>query len=298
MFKQDQRVPDFFVVGAAKSGTTSLWNWMKQHPEVFVPTNIEDKEPAYYSTCWGMKDRNRYLNLFSAASNEQQIGDFSTPYLTDPDSPALIAKDNPMAKIIILLRNPVGRAYSLYNWMLNNGYESIYPFEKALEAEISRLEEDQFQPEIGYIQNFYYFHSGLYTAQIEAYKAHFQEDQIKVILLDDIISDRAFVMSDICKFLGVDTGFVPTMASKNRGGVPWIPKLQHNLRIKARNCSDWKIAVGLRFLLTLLMRLNAGRRGTPRITRQTRENLLSRYQEEIRSLEGLIKRDLDVWKQG
>ena len=296
MTKQEQRVPDFFVVGAAKSGTTSLWNWIKQHPGIFVSQNIEDKEPAYYSTFWGMKDRDRYLNLFSDASSEQQIGDFSTPYLTDPDSAALIAKDNPMAKIIIVIRNPVGRAYSLYNWMLNNGYEPVYPFERALEAEKSRMVDDQFQPEIGYRHNFFYFHSGLYTSQIEAYKSHFKEDQIKVLLLDDIISDRKEVMRDICEFLGVDKEFTPKMAPKNRGGVPWIPKLQHKLRIKARNCSAWEKAIGFRFFLSFLIKLNAGRSGTPRITIQTRENLLARYQDEIKSLEGLINRDLDSWK--
>ncbi|MCF6312306.1 MAG: sulfotransferase domain-containing protein [Verrucomicrobiales bacterium] len=298
MIKQDQRIPDFFVVGAAKSGTTSLWNWLKQHPAVFVAPNLEDKEPAYYSECWGMKDRSRYLNLFSAACSKQQIGDFSTPYLTDLDSAALIAKDNPMAKIIILIRNPVDRAYSLYNWMLNNGYESLYPFEKALEAEASRMVGDQFQPEIGYSHNFFYFHSGLYTSQIEAYKAQFNDGQIKVLLLDDMILDRKGVMNDICKFLDIDTEFVPKMEAKNRGGVPWIPTLQHKLRIKARNCSGWEKAVGIRFFLICLMRLNAGRRGNPRLASQTRKDLLFRYQEEVKSLEVLINRDLDVWKRG
>ena len=270
---------------------------MKQHPGIFVPPSLEDKEPAFYSRSWGMKDRNQYLNLFSAASMEQQIGDCSTAHLTDPDSPSLIANDNPKAKIIILLRNPVDRAYSLYNWMLNNGYEPIYPFEKALEAETSRVDDSLFRPEIGYSHNYLYFRSGLYSSQIEAYKAHFPEDQIKVVFLDDIISHREGVMSGICKFLGVNTDFVPKMILKNRGGVPWIPLIQHKLRIGIKKSSGWRKAIGFRFFLVLLIRLNTGRWGTPSITFKTREELLSRYQEEIKALEVLLNRDLEVWKK-
>ncbi len=124
--------PNFFIVGAAKSGTTSMWWYLKQHRQVFMPNDELNKEPAFFSDKSSMS-LEEYLKLFEAAEEQHKvIGEVSTAYLVDPKSARRIKEFNPEAKILILLRNPVDRAYALYNWMVQEGYEYCLSFRKAL----------------------------------------------------------------------------------------------------------------------------------------------------------------------
>lgn len=127
-----KRFPDFFVVGAARSGTTSLWMYLLQHPKIFMPREIELKEPSFFCDLLDLYDVDAYLRLFSDAKPESAIGEASTAYLTSPESADLICNANPDARIIIMIRNPIDRALSLYKWMIREGYEWITPFEKSI----------------------------------------------------------------------------------------------------------------------------------------------------------------------
>ena len=111
-----ENLPNFFIVGAAKSGTTSLAEYLKQHPEIFMS---EFKEPHYFlpegamaSNYYGTWDN--YMSLFKDVRNEKAIGEASTGYLYYPESARMIINRIPDAKIIISLRNPVEMAFSLY----------------------------------------------------------------------------------------------------------------------------------------------------------------------------------------
>ena len=126
------RQPDFFVVGAAKSGTTALWKYFQQHPQIFVTKDIAQKELGYFSNQYGIVNKNDYLNFFKDAKPDQLIGEVCHAYLTSEESAEWIKKEVPNAKIIIMLRNPLERAYSLYNWMTMHGYEESCSFRKAL----------------------------------------------------------------------------------------------------------------------------------------------------------------------
>ena len=154
------RSPNFFIVGAARSGTTSMWEYLKQHPDIFMPEGFAYKEPSYFCNLYGYNDFNLYLELFAGVKEEKAVGEASTPYLTSPESAAWIREVYPAAKIIILLRNPVDRAYSMYNWMIKEGYEGVYPFEEALDVEKVRIKDEHFK----YI-NPQYYHNYLYFAR-------------------------------------------------------------------------------------------------------------------------------------
>src|SRR5687767_12736237 len=108
------RVPNFFVCGAARSGTTSLWEYLRQHPDIYMPAAIEHKEPSYFCDLYGMSDWNQYLALFREAGNRKRVGEASGPYLTSPESAGRLKEAAPEARIIILLRDPAERAWSLY----------------------------------------------------------------------------------------------------------------------------------------------------------------------------------------
>jgi hypothetical protein len=201
--------PNLFIVGAARSGTTTLWHCLKENSHVFMPQEILSKEPAFFSRLRGTRFNKweDYLKLFAAANeNHRWVGEASTAYLTDPDCAKRIHDYNPDARIIIVLRNPVHRAYSLYNWMVQEGYEYAANFERALELEDSRKNKtipNYYEPE--YYYNFLYFNSGLYHKQVRRYMELFG-DQVFFLVFEDFIDDITTGYAAVCRFLQVEPG--------------------------------------------------------------------------------------------
>lgn len=197
--------PNLFIVGSAKSGTSSLWQHLKNHPDVFMPIDEINKEPAYFSnkkTKWNSYQK--YLDLFKDASDQHKwLGEASTAYLTDPCSAKRIYEYDSNVKIIILLRNPSTRAYSLYNWMVQDGYEYVETFEKALKLEKQRIKiniPNYFEPE--YYYNYHYFSSGLYFEQIKRYHNLFK-DRLLIIKFENYIQNFEYEFTRICDFLDI-----------------------------------------------------------------------------------------------
>ena len=135
--------PNFFLVGAARAGTTSLWQYLRAHPDIYMPAALQGKEPSFFCDLtppWARKHRtlDSYLSLFQGAGRRRRIGDASTNYLVSPESPRRIAEQFPDAKILVVLRNPADRAYSLFRLLCYWGLETVTPFEKALAREEQR----------------------------------------------------------------------------------------------------------------------------------------------------------------
>jgi hypothetical protein len=222
--------PNFFIVGAAKSGTTSLLQYLRQHPDIFMPADIALKEPSYYCDTYGVESYAAYLSLFfKDATTQKWIGEASTPYLTSPESARKIYDAVPDARIIILLRNPVDRAYSLWKWMHAYGYEPIGFFEEALEAEFySRKDNPDFMRKFQkggstYYWDFLYFHSGLYFDQVKRYVDLFPKKHLAVIIFEEFIERPLQFVRDLYKFLGVDTQFRPEIKIHNEGVSGYSP---------------------------------------------------------------------------
>jgi hypothetical protein len=196
---------NLFIVGAARCGTTSLWQILRQHPQIFMPADELYKEPAFFSGLRGLTDIEAYLRIFSDASPEHEwIGEASTAYLTDPVSAKRIYDYNPDARIIIMLRNPAERAYSLYNWMVQDGYEFAGTFQEALDLESKRGDKEipnWFEPE--YYWNYMYFQSGLYHEQLKRYIDLFG-DKVLIIKFEDFMRDAVKAYDSVCAFLGLE----------------------------------------------------------------------------------------------
>ena len=132
--------PNFFIVGAAKCGTTSLYRYLRQHPDVFMP---EQKEPNFFGSDLSYRfpriSQARYLSCFAKAKGETRIGEATTIYLYSEKAAEEIKAFSPEAKIIIMLRNPVDVLYSYHSQQLYSGNEDIPDFEEALRAEVDRL---------------------------------------------------------------------------------------------------------------------------------------------------------------
>lgn len=180
--------PNFIIVGAAKSGTTSLYNYLTQHPQV-VPAL--KKEINYWNGYkpFGLK---WYRGNFPIISNKKITGEASINYLKFPHIAEKIFKDFPKVKIIILLRNPVDRIFSDYNYQKNFNKRESLTFEEALTFEEFRFKAP-----------FHYRINSIYIEQIKPYFEVFPKDQIKILDFDELVISPQFVMDEVCKFLKI-----------------------------------------------------------------------------------------------
>jgi hypothetical protein len=195
--------PNFFLVGAAKAGTTSLYEYLSRCPEIFFP---RIKEPHFFTGVRPANERKfyidavtkreKYLRLFRKAGKYAVVGDASPSYLWHPEAPKRIHDVAPDARIAIILRDPVERAYSHYLMDYREGVQSL-PFYEA-------LLEDMNLPEKGWGVSWLYFELGLYARQIERYLAVFKPEQIKILLFDEFARDVRGTLKEILRFLRLD----------------------------------------------------------------------------------------------
>ncbi len=287
-------MPNFFIVGAAKCGTSSLYYYLKQHPQVFMS---EAKEPQFFlDDKGGVNDRAVYERLFEAVTDEKAVGEATTAYLYAEESPGLIKAAVPDARIIILLRNPAEMAYSLWRYICRIGKrgESL-SFVDALKAEDGRMKDPEFRMGETWHAQFYYFHRGLYYEQVKRYIDTFGRDNVKVFIFEDFAKDPVRICREAFMFLGVYPDFVPDLRKKNVGNVRHrgLKKLlSEPTPYQAKMMAV--IPEGIRKPLNdLLVDLNS-RRPKP-MDRRLRRELLDKYAPDIKRLEGLIGRDLSHW---
>jgi len=301
-------LPNFLIIGAMKSGTTSLYHYLKQHPQIYMSSI---KEPNFFALegsnlefngaegkeriqRWVKRESvtsiEEYRALFRRAANETAIGEASPMYLYSPEAPYRIRHYVPEAKLITILRNPVERAYSAFLYMTRDGREPLSEFSQALQAEESRMRGN-------WEWIWHYRHLGFYYTQLKRYFDVFDRNQIKVYLYEDLRGGLPRVMQDIFRFLEVDESFVPdTSLRHNVSGIPkngLLPSL-----IFRRN--PIKAALRPLFPQVLRQRLSGSLRSqylveAPPLAPEVRTELLEAYREDVLKLESLIERDLSGW---
>lgn len=294
------RLPNFFIVGAAKAGTTSLWRYLLQHPDIFMPSDIMYKEPAYFSNKKGIDSIDDYTDLFSGVKTEKMIGEASTAYLTSPESPERIKSLIPDAKIIVMLRNPIDRAYSLYNWMASNGYEPAESFESALDLEQShRWESETFKnnnPE--YYYNYLYFSSGLYYEQIRRYLDLFNRERVCFIIFEKFKVHFKEEVKKVFGYLAVDESFVPNFKIHNSGNIPYSAQLQFFIRQELYKYlkPPYEVPHPLRNqVIAKLMKLNTQSVRPKPLAGFIRNELKEKYKDDIKKTSEMIGEDLRQW---
>lgn len=195
--------PNFYVVGGQKCGTTSLWAHLKQHAQVYLPAV---KEPHFFANTKGTQrdpgqsrfpgDLDTYQALYRPGRQFRAIGDASPSYLCDEDAPRLIHEVCPEAKIIIMLRDPIERAYSHYLMPVMRNDESL-PFLEAVRQDYTRQEK-------GWGKSRAYVELGLYYTPVRRYIEMFGKNHVKVILFDELIKDPHNLLSSVATHLGID----------------------------------------------------------------------------------------------
>jgi len=295
------RPPDFLIVGAAKSGTTALYQYLSKHPQIFMSPV---KEPNFFTFAGGIPEfggppsplpersvveASEYRTLFASATGRQICGEASPTYLYYQHVPQCIFSHNRDSKIIAILRNPADRAYSNYLFLRRDNREFLSNFRDALEAETDRIKEN-------WEFIWHYVQLGFYGKQLKRYYDVFPRARIKVFLYDDFQRLPQAVLRDVFEFLEVDPGFEPRMdITPNLSGIPKSRLLHRTLSKPSieMTISKYLLPSALRKQVKqALMKKNLRR---PSMPPMDREYLIGIYREDILFLQDLIGRDLSLW---
>ena len=295
-------LPNFLIVGAAKSGTTSLYAYLDQHPDIyFCPV----KEPCFFSDGNPRLVRTdlEYEGLFNTRTSEKSVGEASVSYLYDPEAPIKIKALLKEVKIIIILRNPVDRAYSQWGQIFYQlGYEKL-SFEDALKEEDARMSLRAFGKDAPFYYGFYhYFHVGLYYEQVKRYFDIFGRDRVQIHIFEEFINDPGRTCKEIFSFLDIDPAFVPILEKHNvaasfRFGSLHTFLLSPPLTLtKVFQSLPMRLKLFIYSVARSLFRMNLQDMSRPPLEKRIRDRLMERYRENIHQLEKLLGRDLSIWE--
>ena len=300
-----EKIPNFLIVGAARSGTTSLYCYLKEHPEIYMsplkepkfftaqslklPQNGPGDEADAERTVREFKD---YKKLFSKVHHEKAIGEASIDNLYyHAEAIPHIKKYLGDPKIIMFLRNPAERTYSQYLFFRGVGKESL-DFEDALRAEEKRKADNW---------SFFWHYAGV-SFYHEAVKDYFENfSRVKIYLFEDLENDPLALIQDIFRFLSVDSTFIPDLEVRfNSSG---LPKNRILYRILFSQNPVKKAAVRLVTRVFSLKKEKAKFKENihfkitekPDMNPETRARLIALFHDDILKLQELIGRDLSAW---
>lgn len=294
-------LPNFVIAGATRSGTTSLYYYLKQHPEIRFP---DLKEPRYFSSInlklpqAGPGDNtvdeklitniSDYTRLYADIKGYKRIGDASSEYLYHYEETAdeihKVLNDIP---VLIILRNPIERAYSAYNNLVRDGRE-CETFEKGLELEDFRIKNN-------WDMMWAYKSVGMYYKQVEKYMKVFS--RVHVIIFEEFVKNADYHLGSVYDFLGIlkDVN-VDTGVSYSHSGTPknkfigWVTSRNNQYIYPLRK------AVMESLPRSLLEKFAEKMYSKSQIKPETREYLRSYYQQDIKRLEDLLSKDLSHWQ--
>jgi hypothetical protein len=207
-----RRLPDFFIVGHPKSGTTALYEMLRCNSQIFM---CEEKEPWYFSPELRFRPPPRkpfvipetldhYLSLFELARPEQRVGEASTTYLWSEAAASLIAEVCPQARIIAILREPASFLRSLHLQFVEAHIETERDFGRAIALEGARREHKNIARHSYWPQLLGYSDHVRYAEQLRRYHAAFPPEQVLVLIYDDFRADNEGTVHQVLRFLGVD----------------------------------------------------------------------------------------------
>ena len=296
-------LPNFLIIGAAKSGTTALYHYLKQHPDVFLTPiketnffaldgmNIDFKGPGDSEGVHRNSITNitEYSYQFSKYKNEKAIGEVCPSYLYSENAPKNIKKYIPDVKIIAILREPVDRAFSA--WLhLTRDKREYCSFDKALNNESRRIQEN-------WAEIWHYKEQGMYYKQLRRYYDVFTKENIKVFFYNDFKNNPKKIYSEICDFIGVNNAFNVDMdQNHNRGGLS-RNRLLYNLMMQnnfLKTIFNFFIRGSFRKRIKLF--LDKRNLTSLRLDPNEKMKYKSFFEDDIRELEKLLKLRINNWK--
>ncbi len=300
-------LPDFVIIGAARSATTSLFYYLKQHPDIFLP---DEKELNFFSydpsdqsglvrpgtgpgdraaTHW-TRNFEDYAENFVGRRSGQITGEASPSYLYSPITVDKLAQICPQVKVIAILRHPVDRAWSHYLHMVRNGRESL-AFPDALRTEEERTAQ-------GWEFAWHYRNMGYYGEQLARFYERFPKDNIRVYLYEDLAEDSSYVVRELLTFLRLNPDVdLPIEAEHERSGEVKSALLARIANRPGLLRSAIRRVVPREFghkAMEVVRRVNL-KPGKPQMPVETQQELLRNYADDIKRTEETLGRDLSPW---
>jgi hypothetical protein len=257
--------PNFIILGAAKAGTTALYHYLKQHPDIYMSPLKETNYfalagealdfcgpgDADYVNCMSITTPEAYRAQFDGVQGEKAVGEASPLYLYNPRAAQRIKDAVPDTKLLAILRNPVDRAYSAFLHLVRDNRETTRDFATALSLENERIEAN-------FEHIWHYISMGRYYEQVKRYYDRFDGEQIKVSLYVDLRTEPQRVLRETFEFLGLDSNFAPdTQTRYNEASLPLDQR--------------------------------------PPLLTEVRQRLQNELRDDILKLQDLIGRDLSHW---
>jgi hypothetical protein len=269
-------LPTFLIVGAMRSGTTSLTRYLRSHPQVFIAPH---KELHFFDFNFG-EGEGWYRRHFEGVGDELAVGEATPNYLYIAEAMPRIAEMLPGARLIAILRNPVDRAYSHYWHNRAVGREEL-AFEQALEAEAARIDSDDPHDRAYWS----YVDRGRYVRQLEMLDALFPRDAVLVLLFDDLRDAPGPTYRSVCRFLGVREDHVPPELGEAVNS--FVGFRSRRIRSLTRRLPK---AAG-----RVVGRLNARDESYPPMPPRVRSTLVERFRDDNAALAARLGRDLSSW---
>ncbi|HZU60018.1 MAG TPA: sulfotransferase [Solirubrobacteraceae bacterium] len=296
--------PDFFIVGAPKCGTSSLHQYLRRHPDAFLP---EQKDVPYFGSDLehtfpnAPADLADYLALFQDAGTARRIGDSCTLYMQSRRAAEEIAAWRPDASIIVMLRDPVDLMFSLHSHNIWMTEEDILDFQSALAAEPQRRRGERIPARAAYPAGLWYTDVAALGDQLERYMACFPPEQIHVILMDDLRRDVNGVVGETLQFLGLSTDVdLDVDRVVNRRRAPRSLRLQALLQDPPAGLERaFRALTPSRLhgrVLPFLNRFNETPQTRQSLSPELRARLAKELRPQVEKLEALLGRDLSGWR--
>lgn len=319
MVEIDEHIlPNFLVIGAAKSGTTSLYHYLKQHPDVYMSPIKEpnhfcsDIRPEEFSPDFVLHEKQKKLDvhayvrgdmsepqwgayvqsetdyklLFRFAKGKKRIGEISNSYLYSHEAAANIKNKLSQVKLIAILRNPVDRAYSHYLANIRDG-RAILPFRQELEADLAKAQQ-------GWGKSHLYTGLGMYADQIRRYKNHFGKDQLLILFFDDLKNDSRAVIRNVYSFLDLPTAQELTPEGRfNEARVPKNINLIYFLTQTGLKRSIFRLIP--KKIQEPVKNLFFKNKPPERMREADRKWLIELFRKDIMELAQEVNRDLSHW---
>jgi hypothetical protein len=284
-------LPNFILIGVQKAGTTSLYDWIAQHPDVYGPKGMKDF-PFFCNDEYYKNGLKWFSKFFRDHHGEKIIFHGYVNHIYNNMSAQRIYDYKKDIKLLLILRNPIERAYSAFWYMRKIGIETLKTFEEAIDIEDKRKSGNYRER-----NNLTYIDHGFYYKQLMNFYKFFSKSQIFIAFFEDIKENRENLIKKIYNFLEVDENFVPLFNVENPSGVPRIGLIQRILskKIAPPYIKDL-IPLDKRILIKdFLMNLNVKKVNYSPIKLETKRNLINTYRDEILRLEDLLGIDLSGW---
>ena len=304
--RQDGPQLDFCVLGASKSGKTALQAYLRTHPKVFIPPfepNFHADDVAEYRGATPrLETRQAYCELFAGAADGQLLGEVSGRYLFSDRAVPNILKDNPDARFIVMLRNPVDMAHSSHSNLLHRHYEDEPSFQKAWELQDARAAGERIPAGCKEPKLLLYRQRCSFVSQMKRLFQRVPRERLLVHIFEEFFAEPRAVYERTLAFLGLPADERRHFERVSEHGVPrsWLLHdlarhppfpLNHLLGPLKRIVNPLGLRPGLAFF-----RWTVGKEKFPPMDPSFRRRLEAEFQPEVAGLEAILGRDLDVWR--